>query len=133
MSVQTSGTCPWCDHKGEWEGFVCPQCRRESTGTYHGKGGNGYFVHRPPSGWAKAEDIPEAEITYLRPIAETLAMMDGNAFFGTTKDDAGDDTWFRCYLPEAKAIFDANGGLDGWAGTASFVRRLPSPPEALSK
>ena len=34
----------------------------------------------------------------LRPIAEVIAIMDGNAFFGIQKDDNGKDTWYEQYL-----------------------------------
>ncbi len=54
----------------------------------------------------------------LRPIAETLAMLDGNAFFGI-----GDNIlWYEQYLPEASALFESNGGLDGWAGLMGHVK-----------
>ena len=61
----------------------------------------------------------EEECRILRPIAETLAMLDGNAFFGR-----GDDTHYQAYLPEAYQVFESNGGLRGWAGQASWLRDL---------
>ena len=56
----------------------------------------------------------------LRPIAETLAMMDGNAFFTVGLDD--DREYYEQYLAEAAEIFFGNGGLKGWASEASWVK-----------
>lgn len=82
-----------------------------------------YTIEKPVDGWREADSFDVEESTKLRPIAETLAMLDGNAFFGACKsDDTEDDTWFRMYLPEADAIYQANGGDKGWAGLASFIR-----------
>jgi hypothetical protein len=58
----------------------------------------------------------------LRPIAETLAMMDGNAFFGISIDDDGDDIWYENYLVEAWRIYRANGGDNGWGSGASWIK-----------
>lgn len=58
----------------------------------------------------------------LRPIAETLAMMDGNAFFGMSCDGDGDDVWYEQYLPDAWRIYKANGGDKGWASSASWIK-----------
>lgn len=77
-------------------------------------------ITEPDDGWRAAEAFTEAEKTVLRPIAETLAMLDGNAFFGMETDNFGE--WYEMYLPEAHALFESNGGLDGWAGEASFAR-----------
>lgn len=76
-----------------------------------------FNVPKPQSGWKR--EFTEAEKVKLRPIAETLAMLDGNAFFGN--DDNGRQ-WFEMYLPEAHALYESNGGDDGWAGQASFVK-----------
>jgi hypothetical protein len=62
----------------------------------------------------------------LRPIAEVLAMLDGNAFFGTTKDRNGEDTWYEKYLPQAWELFKNNGGEKGWAGAASWIQDDPT-------
>lgn len=55
----------------------------------------------------------------LRPMAETLAMIDGNAFFGILPE--GEPDFWEYYVPLAHSIFQANGGLEGWAGEASFA------------
>jgi hypothetical protein len=60
----------------------------------------------------------------LRPIAETLALMDGNAFFGIATNDAGDDTWYEEYLPEAYLIYKSNGGDNGWSGLVSWMKQI---------
>lgn len=74
-------------------------------------------ILEPKDGWKL--DFSEAEKRKLRPIAETLAMLDGNAFFGMTK--APEPEWYEAYLPEAHALYEANGGDGGWAGEASFA------------
>jgi hypothetical protein len=60
----------------------------------------------------------------LKPIAETLAMLDGNAFFGMSTDDNGNDIWYEQYLPEAYTIYIHNGSDNGWAGEASWIKQL---------
>jgi len=59
-----------------------------------------YTVHRLTGGWRRV--FPPEYVDVLRPIAETLAMMDGNAFFGN-----GFNAWIQ-YLPEADALYRAN-------------------------
>lgn len=56
----------------------------------------------------------------LRPIAETLAMLDGNAFFGNHLDEHGKE-WYEQYLPEAWELFVANGALDGWSSGMGHI------------
>lgn len=63
-------------------------------------------------------DIETKEI--LRPIAETLAMLDGNAFFGM--GDKDEKEWYEQYLPEAFSLFESNGGLEGWAGSMGHIK-----------
>lgn len=62
----------------------------------------------------------DAEKLILRPIAETLALLDGNAFFGSTTSDGG--CWYEQYLPEAHALFESNGGISGAAGGCGWIR-----------
>lgn len=64
----------------------------------------------------------------LRPIAETLAMLDGNAFFTM---DCQDGEWYEQYLPEAWSLFESNGGINGWAGEASWIRDLRNRSPAV--
>lgn len=61
----------------------------------------------------------EYEKRVLRPIAETIALLDGNAYFPHKLPDGRE--WFEQYLPEAATIFYDNGGIDGWAGHMSWV------------
>ena len=60
----------------------------------------------------------------LRPIAEVLAIMDGNAFFGISKDESGDDNWYEQYLPDAYRIYKANGPDGGWIQETSWMKQL---------
>jgi hypothetical protein len=62
----------------------------------------------------------EQEKQWLRPIAETLAMIDGNAFFTETLPDGRE--WYEQWLAEAAAIFYSNGGKEGWAGETSWMK-----------
>lgn len=76
-----------------------------------------YDIEKPEAGW-KA-DFTDAEKAKLRPVAETLAMLSGNAFFGMAHDGR---EHYEGYLPEAHALYEANGGDEGWAGAASFAK-----------
>jgi hypothetical protein len=67
----------------------------------------------------------------LRPIAETLAMMDGNAFFGMSIDEDGEDNWYENYLTEAWRIYRANGGDKGWASGASWIKEQKHENESV--
>ena len=78
-----------------------------------------YRVEMPEGGWR--ESFTPEEKDKLRPVAETLAMLDGNAFF--TMDLPDGKEWYEAYLGEASALYEANGGDAGWAGEASFSRR----------
>lgn len=62
-------------------------------------------------------EFTDEEKFQLRPIAETLAMLDGNAFFGAMIDNGRE--WYEQYLPDAWSLWMNNGGDTGWpAGTA---------------
>ena len=74
-----------------------------------------------------AHEFTQEEKQYLRPIAETLAMLDGNAFFSLDSDI------YESYLPEARALFNTNGGLKGWAGGASWIRELEHETPAVEE
>lgn len=78
-----------------------------------------YHIRQPKEGWRSLDSFTENERAKLRPIAETLAMLDGNAFFGMGDSER---YWADQYLPEAAAIYESNGGDEGWAGDASFAR-----------
>lgn len=78
-----------------------------------------YSIAIPKGGLRLVESFTAEEKKRLRPIAETLALLDGNAFFGATRDDSGDDTFYEQYLPEAAALAAANGG---WSEMTSFAR-----------
>jgi len=68
-----------------------------------------------------SEEMSEMYKRVLRPIAEVLAMQDGNAFFGMEIDEQGNDEFVDQYLPGARELFEDNGGMSGWAGKASFA------------
>ncbi|KRB22659.1 hypothetical protein [Mesorhizobium sp. Root172] len=74
-----------------------------------------YEIAEPAGGWRTKESFSAEERAKLLPIAETLAMLDGNAFFTF-------DGWADMYLPEADALYKSNGGDGGWAGEASFAK-----------
>lgn len=79
-----------------------------------------YHVEKPEGGWRQRGTFSDAEKKKLRPIAETLAMLDGNAFFGMNSADG--EEHFEGYLAEAHALYESNGGDGGWAGAASFAK-----------
>lgn len=81
-----------------------------------------YDLDEPAGGWRAEDSFSEAEKAKLRPMAETLAMLDENALFGLSGTRRGSD-WYEQYLPEAAALYAANGGDAGAAGLASFVQR----------
>jgi hypothetical protein len=58
----------------------------------------------------------------LRPIAETLALLDGNAWFDIPGPDGGE--FYEMYLSGAWEVFHSNGGETGAAGDASWVKCL---------
>ncbi len=64
----------------------------------------------------------DEEKRYLRPIAETLAMLDGNAFFGAVS--INECEWYEMYLPEAWALWSNNGGATGWSGATGWATEL---------
>jgi hypothetical protein len=72
----------------------------------------------------------------LRPIAEVIAIMDGNAFFGLQKDDNGNDTWYEQYLVEAWMIASHKNKINGWVCETSWVKDMthenPSVEEAYN-
>lgn len=70
-----------------------------------------YEIRRPDGGW-KRVFTPE-DIEKLRPIAETIALMDGNGF---------EEAW-QHYLPGADAVYRNNGGDTGWAGNCSWIKK----------
>ena len=75
-----------------------------------------YEIEEPDGGWRRV--FTDEDKQKLRPIAETLAMMDGNAFFGIDPDH------YESYLTEADAVYRSNGGDDGWASTASWIQDI---------
>jgi hypothetical protein len=79
-----------------------------------------YNIDCPESGWPTLDEIPDRIKHMLRPMAETLAMLDGNAFFGMV--GAHGNPWWQQYVPQAWVVFQGNGGLQGWAGEAQFVK-----------
>lgn len=90
-----------------------------------------FVVDMPEDGWRQPGSFTPEEKARLRPVAETLAMLDGNAFFGMDVDEKGDDIHYERYLPEAAAVAEAN---NGWFLLASFVRgdaTLPENPMGL--
>lgn len=78
-----------------------------------------YDIKEPKDGWQT--EFTDQEKAKLRPIAETLAMLDGNAFFGNSFERDGKIIeWYEMYLPNAAALYNGNGGDDGWAGESSI-------------
>lgn len=75
----------------------------------------GYTVNAPSDHvFKKIADFTTEERDYLWPIAEVLAMLDGNAFL-TEK------AIIESYLPEAHYLFESNGGMTGWSSELSWI------------
>jgi hypothetical protein len=70
----------------------------------------------------RKKKFTDKEKQILRPIAEVLCLLDGNAFFGISVDENGEDVWYEQYLPEAHVIYNANGGKKGWASELSWIK-----------
>lgn len=73
----------------------------------------------------------DEEKRVLRPIAETLAMLHGNAFFTMNLGDGRE--WYEQYLPEAMSLFMSNGGFNGWASELSWVQDLKHETPAVAE
>lgn len=90
----------------------------------------GLLIQKPNTGWRDRTSFSPDERARLWPIAETLAMLDGNAFFVMNGEYQTD--FVASYLPEASAIYESNGGDDGWAGEAILATanhpNAPNPP-----
>lgn len=82
-------------------------------------------------GFPRKKKFSEKEKQILKPIAEVLCLLDGNAFFGISIDEWGEDTWYETYLPEAYSIYKANGGGKGWASELSWVKEANHENESV--
>lgn len=80
-----------------------------------------YNIIPPDGGFRKIETFSPEEKKKYRIIAETLAMLDGNAFFGNDWDG---NEWYEMYLPAAYQLYMNNGGDTGWAGESSINKPL---------
>lgn len=56
----------------------------------------------------KKKKFSDKEKIMLRPIAEVFAILDGNAFWGLSVDEAGNDNWYEQYLTEAWIVYKNN-------------------------
>lgn len=84
-----------------------------------------YRVERLDGGWRRV--FPPDYVEILKPIAETLAMLDGNAFFGP-----GWESWIH-YLPEADALYRSNGEPDNLSWLEHYNHKDPTLQDAWDK
>lgn len=84
-----------------------------------------YTVQRLDGGWRRV--FPPEYIDVIRPIAETLAMLDGNSFFGP-----GWETWVN-YLPEADAVYRANSSPKDVSWLMHHCHEDPTLQDAWNK
>lgn len=82
-----------------------PDCGEETSAVRH----ESYRIAEPAEGFKTS--FTDEEKAKLRPIAETLAMLDSNAFFSVETGDGHE--WFETYLPQAHALYEGNGGDNG--------------------
>ena len=66
----------------------------------------------------------DEEKEILRPICETLALIDGNPFFTGTYE--GRKIW-ELYLSYAYSVVSSNGGFCGWASQFSWIQDAHHP------
>ena len=59
----------------------------------------------------RKKKFTEDQKKILRPLAESIAILDGNAFWGLTRNENNEDTWYEQYLPEAWVIYKSNPGI----------------------
>ena len=85
----------------------------------------GFKVDRPEGGWRRV--FPPDYVEILQPIAETLAMMDGNAFFGKNWE-----SWIN-YLPEADAVYRQNDSPDNVSWLQHYQHEDPTLQDAWNK
>jgi hypothetical protein len=109
------------------------ECHAEDVFTYPrdndllNTGNNGYnprlirYENMVPLEFLRREYSDE-EKKWLRPICETLAMLSGGEFTGAELRNGKEP--YEQWLPEAAAIFYANGGSSGRAGHASWMKDL---------
>lgn len=88
-----------------------------------------YFISNFPA--PRKIKFTEKEKRLLRPIAEVLCLLDGNAFFGISTDEWGEDIWYESYLPEAYVVYKANGGDKGWASELSWIKEANHENESV--
>ena len=84
----------------------------------------GQYIRSQYGNITKKQKFTDLQKKQLRPIAEVLAVLDGNAFFGLSTTANGEDDWYEQYLPEAWTIFKANGKDGGWLQETSWMRQL---------
>jgi hypothetical protein len=87
-----------------------------------------YVIEQPDTGFRRASSFTPEEKKALRPVAETIAMLDGNAFFGLQRGDDGDDVHYEQYLGEAHALVEANGA---WSALTSMARQGQPLPDDI--
>jgi len=84
-----------------------------------------YTVSRLDGGWRRV--FPPDYVEILKPIAETLAMLDGNAFFGPDWE-----SWVN-YLPEADAVYRTNGKPNDLSWLEHYHHDDPTLQDAWNK
>ena len=82
-----------------------------------------YELHLPKD---MRTEFTEEENRKLRPIAEVLALLDGNAFFTMTLGNGME--WYEQYLPEACCIYEQTGG---WCDEVSWIKDLQHENDAV--
>ena len=84
-----------------------------------------YKVQRLDGGWRRV--FPPEYVEVLQPVAETLAMLDGNAFFGPEWE-----SWVN-YLPEADAVYRANSCPESLSWLKHHRHEDPTLQDAWNK
>ena len=92
------------------------------------KDSRSYILCPPDGGWRPASSFDAEEKELLRPVAETIAMLSGDAFFGVRTDSDGNDLTYEEYLPQAAALYQSAGSNASLTSIATqfTARRKPS-------
>jgi len=75
------------------------------------------------------KQFTEEEKQILRPIAETLSLLDGNRFFSLKLENGKE--WYEQYLPDAATIFYSNGGITGRLAELSWIKEKTHENDAV--
>lgn len=91
------------------------------------------LIHSTYKKRRRKKKFTDKEKRLLRPIAEVIAILDGNAFWGLTINQNGQDNWYEQYLLEAWMIYMSNPSvLDGTSWVREQEHENPAVADAYN-